>query len=155
TATCTFTVTVSDTEKPAVTCPANISTVTDPGKCTATVTYTPTATDNCPGVTVDANPKSGTAFPVGTTPVTVTAMDAAGNTTTCSFNVIVADTEKPAVTCPANKTVTGAPPGGVNVTYAAPTATDNCPGVTVVSTPASGSLFPVGTTTVTATATDA
>ena len=35
------------------------------------------------------------------------------------------------------------------------TAKDNCPGVTVTTVPASGSIFPVGTTTVTATATDA
>jgi hypothetical protein len=39
------------------------------------------------------------------------------------------------------------------VSYSAPTATDNC-GVSVSSTPASGSVFPVGTTLVTATATD-
>jgi len=35
------------------------------------------------------------------------------------------------------------------------TASDNCPGVTVVSTPASGSVFPKGTTTVKSVATDA
>jgi hypothetical protein len=34
------------------------------------------------------------------------------------------------------------------------TASDNCPGVTVTSTPASGSVFSVGTTTVNSTATD-
>src|SRR6185503_12292687 len=41
------------------------------------------------------------------------------------------------------------------VTNFTTTASDNCPGVTVVCTPASGSCFPVGTTTVTCTATDA
>ena len=40
------------------------------------------------------------------------------------------------------------------VTYPAPTATDNCPGVTAVCTPPSGSTFTVGTTTVSCTATD-
>src|SRR5262249_49272294 len=35
------------------------------------------------------------------------------------------------------------------------TATDNCSGVVIVSSPPSGSVFPKGTTTVTATATDA
>jgi HYR domain len=41
------------------------------------------------------------------------------------------------------------------VTYATPVATDNCPGVTVMCNPPSGVMFPVGTTTVTCTATDA
>src|SRR5439155_59652 len=40
------------------------------------------------------------------------------------------------------------------VTYLA-TASDNCPGSSILCSPASGSLFPVGTTTVNCTATDA
>ncbi|MFT5249282.1 MAG: hypothetical protein ACI93P_001008, partial [bacterium] len=48
TATCSFDVTVNDTEDPVITCPANITQDTDPGVCEATVTYvTPTGTDNC------------------------------------------------------------------------------------------------------------
>jgi len=54
------------------------------------------------------------------------------------------------VNLPLNSTATSMP-----VTFT-PTATDNCSGaVTVVSTPASGSTFNVGTTTVNVTATDA
>jgi hypothetical protein len=41
------------------------------------------------------------------------------------------------------------------VNYPAPTVSDNCPGATFVCAPASGSSFPLGTTTVTCTATDA
>jgi hypothetical protein len=41
------------------------------------------------------------------------------------------------------------------VNYTTPTPTDNCPGVTVLCTPPSGSCLPPGTTTVTCTATDA
>jgi hypothetical protein len=41
------------------------------------------------------------------------------------------------------------------VTYAAPTASDNCGAATTSCVPASGSTFPVGATTVTCTATDA
>jgi hypothetical protein len=45
---------------------------------------------------------------------------------------------------------------GAVVTFAAPTAVDNCdPAPSVVCVPASGSTFPVGTTVVTCTATDA
>lgn len=49
----------------------------------------PTATDNCPGVTVTANPVSGSIFSVGTTTVNVSAVDAVGNSSTASFTVTV------------------------------------------------------------------
>src|SRR4030095_4620522 len=43
-----FTVTVSDTTAPEITCPGNITTSNDPGLCSATVNPgTATATDNC------------------------------------------------------------------------------------------------------------
>ena len=48
TATCSFDVTVNDTEDPAITCPADITTSNDTGDCSAVVTYTdPVASDNC------------------------------------------------------------------------------------------------------------
>jgi hypothetical protein len=88
--TCSFTVTVNDTQPPVITCPANVTTVTptvtDP--CTV-VNFTTTASDNCPGVVVVCNPPSGSCFPVGVTTVTCTATDASGNTATCSFSVSV------------------------------------------------------------------
>jgi flavin reductase (DIM6/NTAB) family NADH-FMN oxidoreductase RutF len=69
--------------------------------------------------------------------------------------VTVNDTQNPVITCPANIVQTTAPGQcSATVNYNV-TATDNCPGVTVMSSPASGTVFPVGTTTVTATATDA
>ena len=156
-ASCSFTVTVNDTQAPAITCPANVTKATDPNLCSAVVTFTVTATDNCPGVTVVAAPPSGSSFPKGTTTVTATATDGSGNTATCSFTVTVNDTQAPTVVCPAN--IVAMPPAigspCANVSYPAPVVTDNCPGATVVCTPASGSCFPAGSTTVTCTATDA
>jgi subtilisin-like proprotein convertase family protein len=154
-ASCSFTVTVNDTQAPTVTCPANITTTTGLGQCSRMVTFTVTASDNCPGVTVVSSPPSGTVFPKGTTTVTATATDASGNTAMCSFTVTVLDMQLPFITCPPNQTVSvpiGQPCGIVN--YPAPTASDNCPGVAVVCNPPSGSCFPNGTTTVTCTATD-
>jgi hypothetical protein len=154
--TCSFTVTV--TNAPAntncvlsITCPPNI-TVTNNGP--TNVFFTVTASDSCGGVpTVNSSPASGSSFPVGTTTVTSTAMDANG-TTNCSFTVTVV---KPncvlSITCPPNITVTNNGPTNVFFTV---TASDSCGGVpTVNSSPASGSSFPVGTTTVTSTAMDA
>ncbi|WP_353750715.1 HYR domain-containing protein [Peribacillus frigoritolerans] len=156
-ASCTFTVTVNDTEPPMITCPANSTQENDPGQCGAVVNYPPpTVSDNCPGATAVCTPATGTFFPVGTTTVTCTATDAAGNTTTCSFTVTVNDTEPPTIICPGNITQ-GNDPGvcGAIVNYPPPTVNDNCPGATSVCSPPSGSLFPVGTTMVSCTATDA
>ncbi|MFK7933109.1 MAG: HYR domain-containing protein, partial [Saprospiraceae bacterium] len=87
---CNFTVTVVDNEKPQISCPANISTSVpgcDGGKV---VTFpNPTVSDNCPMVTWTYSHQSGDFFPCGTTTVTATATDMAGNTNTCSFNIYV------------------------------------------------------------------
>src|SRR5690606_37615795 len=64
----------------------------------------PVASDNCSGVLVEASIPSGSLFAVGTTPVTLTATDATGNTTTGSFNVTVNDTEVPVAKCKSNST---------------------------------------------------
>jgi len=48
-ATCSFDVTINDTEDPTISCPANITQNNDPGECGAVVTYAdPTISDNCP-----------------------------------------------------------------------------------------------------------
>ena len=135
-----------------VTCPANITVNVDPNQCGAVVTYpAPTTSGSCG--TVTTSPASGSFFPKGTTTVTATSSIGGG---TCSFTITVVDNQVPTITCPANITRSNdAGQCGAIVTFAAPTASDNCPGVTVTSSPASGSLFPVGTTTVTNTATDA
>jgi hypothetical protein len=154
---CSFTVTVNDAQPPTITCPANITTGNTPGQCSAVVNFTPTPSDNCPGVTASCVPASGSTFPKGTTTVTCTATDASMNTANCSFTVTVNDTEAPTIACPANIAIgTGAGQCSAVVTYSTPTASDNCPGVgTPVCSPASGSTFPKGTTTVTCTVTDA
>jgi hypothetical protein len=166
TGTCSFTVTVNDTQPPSITCPANVTKNADPNQCSAVATYpAPTVSDNCPGVgTPTCSPASGSTFPVGTTTVTCSVSDSSNNTSSCSFTVTVRDTQPPTITCPQNITFVAAatcpPTNGMAVNFTV-TATDNCPGVTVVCrnqngvVVTSGQPFPVGTTTVTCTATDA
>src|SRR5207244_4013868 len=123
---------------PAITCPANITKNTDPGVCSAVVSWAaPAASDNCPGVTTSCTPASGSTFAKGTTTVDCTATDTSGHTATCSFTVTVNDNQPPTATCPANITTTtstGADNASgdcqAQVTFAA-SASDNCPGSSI------------------------
>src|SRR5439155_14216247 len=113
------------------------------------------ATDNCPGVTVVCTPPSGSTFNLGPTMVSCTATDTSSNTATCGFTVTVIDTQPPALApCPGNMSVVSPLGTCQAVTYTPPTATDNCGSATVICSPPSGFCFPVGTTTVTCTASD-
>jgi hypothetical protein len=89
----TLVVTVLDTEFPALQVPANISVDNAPGQHGAVVNYpAPVVSDNAPGVTFNCVPPAGTFFAIGTTTVTCTATDAAGNVTTGRFTVTVLPT---------------------------------------------------------------
>lgn len=154
-----ITFTVNDTTPPSFTfVPSSITTSTGPGATTCGVTLDPgtaTASDNCGPVTITRTP-SGNVFAVGTTTITWTAKDGANNTTTATQTVTVIDNTPPVISCPANivvylplnTTATSMP-----VSYAA-TATDNCGVANIGYSIAPGSSFSVGTTAVTATATD-
>lgn len=90
TAECSFTVTVNNVEPPVIDCPEDITVLNDPGTNGAIVNFPdPIVSDNFPNVTSVCTPPSGSFFPPGNTTVTCTATDAAGNTSTCSFNVRV------------------------------------------------------------------
>jgi uncharacterized repeat protein (TIGR01451 family) len=150
-----------DSHEPQITGPANLSRPTDPGLCTATLNPgTATATSPCglpvqvTGTRSDAQPLNAP-YPMGTTTITWTATDASGPLSQGTQTITVTDTEKPSLTCPVNQTVTVTSEAGTPVSYAVQNVTDNCPGVSLVCSPPSGSTFPVGTTTVTCTATDA
>jgi hypothetical protein len=121
----------------------------------ATVGYAVTATDDIdPNPTVVCAPPSGRTFPLGSTTVSCTATDASGNSATGSFTITVVDTTPPTLTLPANKVVDATGPGGAAVSYTA-TATDTVdPSPAVTCVPPSGTMFPVGTITVSCTAAD-
>ncbi len=162
-----------DTTAPTINTPTGgIQATTDPGQPGATVTYNATASDPEPTApptqqpdtltatalreapTLVCTPASGSFFPIGATTVTCTATDTAGNTTTTSFGITVADNEAPIISG-ANQSFDLAP-GASNSTFAyvTPTATDNSGTATITCTPSSGATFTAGTTTITCTATD-
>ncbi|MFK7950751.1 MAG: HYR domain-containing protein [Saprospiraceae bacterium] len=106
---CSFEVTVEDNLAPVINnLPFDFTVSNDLGLCEAGVHWTvPTATDNCPGVTLVSSHNPGDTLPVGVTTVTYTATDAAGNITTDSFNVTVKDTEAPTLICKMGSAVPG------------------------------------------------
>jgi hypothetical protein len=173
---CTQVITVSsagtDTTPPTLHVPSAVSATTS--SCSALLDDelgVATAEDNCGTPTItrtgvpsvacptpsDPNRRCETfIFPTGTTIVTYTATDGAGNTTVGTQTVTV--TESPAVpptiTAPPNKTVNAdaGACGATGVALGTPTTGDNCSVASVTNNaPAS---YPVGTTTVRWTVTD-
>ena len=179
-ASCTQIITVNDVTPPAIS--VSPQTIAADASCQAVVpdfTTTATVSDNCgcagsdtseacadrSPITVTQSPAPGTPVGLGTHTITLSANDGssnnggAGNTTTVTTTLTVADQTAPVISCPSNIEVflpANSPDTSMAVTYPAATATDNCSSSpTVTYSHASGSVFPVGTTTVTATATDA
>jgi poly(beta-D-mannuronate) lyase len=93
----TGTYVVNDVTAPALSLPGDIGVeATGPGG--AVVTFKAGAIDNRDGIVpVVLSPASGSTFPLGTTTVTATAQDAAGNIAVGTFTVTVRDTTAPAV----------------------------------------------------------
>ena len=121
--TCTFDITVNDTEAPVATCPADITVGNDPGQCSAVVTFSGSVTDNCAGASISCSPASGSVFPVGTTTATCIATDESGNADTCSFNITVNDTEAPVCSVPNDTTIFLCESATICIPIS---ATDNC-----------------------------
>ncbi|MBW2421988.1 MAG: S8 family serine peptidase [Deltaproteobacteria bacterium] len=100
---CSADVSVFDDEDPVISCPASIALECQgpdgvPGTDPAIVAFLAgaSASDNCdPSVSIADDAPS--VFGLGTTPVTFTAGDDAGNTQSCSANVVVADTTPPSL----------------------------------------------------------
>ena len=146
-----------DTTPPVLTLPGNlVREATGPGG--AVVTFSTTAWDAVSGNrTTTNNPPSGSTFPLGQTTVYVSATDAAGNTAYGNFKITVSDTTPPVLTLPSNLVVATTESGGTTVSYDI-SATDLASEVVILTPPPpppSGNIFPVGTTTVNVSATDA
>ncbi|MET0626560.1 MAG: PxKF domain-containing protein [Pyrinomonadaceae bacterium] len=157
-ASCSFNVTVTDNQTPAISCPANVTANTAPNSCDATVNPgTPTVNDNDPNVTTngtrsDSQPLNAP-YPKGTTTITWTATDTAGNSASCQQTVTVNDATAPVVTLNGSATMTVE----CHTSFADPgaTATDNCGGSPSVTVSGSVNVNVVGSYTLTYSATDA
>ncbi len=155
-ATGSFTVTVEDRTGPEIGAIGDL-TVEAESAGGAVITYAePTATDAVTGSRpVTCDPAPGGTFRLGTTPVTCTAADGNGNTTTTTFGVTVEDTTAPVLSVPTTVTAEATSATGADVTYAV-SAADLVDGdVTPACSPASGGTFRLGSTPVECSATDA
>lgn len=111
-----------------------------------------------PPLTINCNPAAGTPLPLGVHPVNCVAVSGGVVLAQCQFTVtVIRDTQPPHIQCPSDIVDTACPsPTGCGkvVNYPPPAASDNSGSVTVNCSPASGSFFPCGSTTVTCTAVD-
>ena len=146
-------VTVVDTTAPSITAPADVTAEQTSHAGTRVGIGTASAGDIC-----DANPAirsdAPATFPLGTTVVTWTATDAAGNSAQATQNVTVVDTTAPSITAPADVTAEQTSHAGTRVGIGTASASDICDANPAISSDAPAT-FPLGTTVVTWTATDA
>jgi hypothetical protein len=151
----TFTVTVQDTTAPDLSLPADQA-VEATGPSGAVASWIITATDIVDGAIIpECDATSGAMFPLGETTVNCSATDEAGNTSNGSFKIVVQDTTGPTVTAPDDQTAEATGPSGAAVSYTGESASDLVDGPMVPTcSPASGSTFALGATTVTCSATD-
>jgi hypothetical protein len=153
-----FLVIVVDRTPPVLSLPGTIM-ANATGPQGAVVTYIVNASDPVTPayqLTITCIPPSGSTFPIGTTTVLCTASDPAGNSTSGSFQVTVLNRTAPVLSLPGTIMVDATSSLGATVTYTVsatnPNDPANLPIITCVSP--SGSIFPIGTTTVLCTARD-
>jgi len=147
TATGTQSVTVSDTTAPVLSVPADV-TAEATGVLTEVAIETATATDIFE-VTISSDAPAN--YPLGTTLVTWTAVDANGNTSTGTQSVTVVDTTAPVLSVPAD--VSAEATGLLTQVDIGMATADDIFAVNIANdAPAN---YPLGTTLVTWTATDA
>lgn len=142
-----------------VTSPGDLVVGTDPGLAGARVQFSAVATDDCdPSVLISFSVAPGSLFPVGSTPVTVSAKDRSGNSVERAFTVTVQDTEPPRITVPSDVTVDladGQCEFAADYLGSPATAADNADGVLTVSySPAPGTPLAPGDHLVTVSAAD-
>jgi len=146
-----------------VACPEDIVVVNKQHECSAFVNVPLPTSSKCSATVITHSRTTDISdefahdnFPVGDSFVTYTVSNLAGVSDTCQVKVTVLDVTAPVISCPAPVTVsTDAGQCGAVVALSPATATDNCDDADVdIDSDFTGSFFPLGTTTVTFTATD-
>ena len=153
---CTAVVTVVDSISPTVACPGD-QTETASATCDFTLpdyTSLVTATDNCGATTVTQSPVAGTVI-TGDQVITMTADDGNGNTSTCTFTVLLTGATPPTAVCQ-NITVYLDAAGNASITAADIDggSTAACGGLSLSASTTTFTCADLGANNVTLTATD-
>ncbi|HUR32535.1 MAG TPA: PxKF domain-containing protein [Vicinamibacterales bacterium] len=146
-----------DVTGPVITTPSNL-TVEASSAAGRTVTFAVSVSDDIdPAPSLACSRSSGSVFALGSTQVSCSASDAAGNQSSATFFVAVVDSTPPVLSgVPVDRSAEATGPAGAAVAWLAPTAADLVSGaVAVICAPGSGSTFPVAITIVTCAAVDA
>ncbi|MCB9196468.1 MAG: HYR domain-containing protein [Flavobacteriales bacterium] len=136
-------------QTPTLNCPSNISLATSHGDCGTSVTFsTPICASNCAGTNIyqsdNTGLSSGDFFPVGIYNIEYTISNGI-DSSTCSFQINILDTETPTVNLPASIDVYK----DANCEYTLPYLphidftpyTDNCGIDTVIQSPVPGTII--------------
>ncbi len=153
-----YTLEVVTNTPPSLVLPANMEVEGDrTGGASAAYAVGATDAQDDPAPVPSCTPTPGDPLPLGPTTVECSVPDSGGMSATGSFSITVLDRTDPTLHGLPDSIVVATPnAGGTTVDYEQPTATDIVDASPDVDcAPASGRLFPVGTTTVTCTATDA
>ena len=153
TATSNQTVTVIDNINPSIVAPAAISmNITSGCSVTGLALGTPYTADNCSVASVTNN--APTTFPIGTTTVIWTVTDGSGHTATATQLVTIVDNINPTITAPAAiNSYIASGCSATGIVLGTPVTADNCSVASVTNN--APTSFPIGTTTVIWTVTDA
>ncbi|MFM1769254.1 MAG: hypothetical protein RJA22_1783, partial [Verrucomicrobiota bacterium] len=158
TASCSFKVTVADSEPPTVICDSKTVYLDASGAASIVpADVYASGSDNCGTVTpVSVSPSSFTCANLGANTVTLTVQDASGNTATCNATVTVVDLMPPVVVCqPATLILDGSGQASLIPADVYASASDNCGTVSIVGvSPSSFTCANVGPNTVTLTVHD-
>ncbi|MCM4161054.1 HYR domain-containing protein [Antarcticibacterium flavum] len=150
---CTFTVALRDITAPVIDCSVPPELAANSQGKYIIPDFSSRVSDNCDDdPVINQNPTSGTEVTVDTE-ITLTATDAAGNTSSCSFMLILEEAEEQISfdDCPSPVTAVNDPNYcGAIVNFPTPTASGNSGAVqvNVISSYGPGFFFPLGTTTV-------
>ncbi len=108
---CSFDITLTDTLAPVINCPLDV-TLSANANCEVILpnyTEAATASDNCStsnNITITQSPGPATILSGGMThTIVITATDESGNTTQCTFEVMIQDSAPPSLNCPSDVTV--------------------------------------------------
>lgn len=160
---CSFHIKVTQKQAPepapiTLNCPKNRSVHTDPGVCSAMVSFPLPTTTGQATLTQIIGQKSGGEFNKGPNQIQFRALSPSGESLECGFTITVRDEEPPFIRCPGDLTLEAeVGESAMEAIFSGPEYSDNCPNVTlkINKGKSSGGLFPIGETVTQFTTTDA